>query len=122
MQTLSATDPKKVTPIILPPMQMSAIPQTTAQRLANLQSGGGSPSGVNLTRSATTAASSRATSQTISSMQKQTYCTSRWISFSAKDHPIHFGLYLVISYSSFHVNNCFGLSVTMATTTFDLQI
>ena len=70
-QTLSATDPKKITPIILPPMQMSAIPQTTAQRLANLQSSSGSSGGSTLTRSATTAASSRATSQTISSMQKQ---------------------------------------------------
>ena len=72
-QTLSATDPKKVTPIILPPMQMSAIPQTTAQRLANLQStASSSSSGSTLVRSATTAAFSRATSQTISSMQKQT--------------------------------------------------
>ncbi|KAH8108495.1 hypothetical protein DFH11DRAFT_1633216 [Phellopilus nigrolimitatus] len=68
-KTLSSTDQKKIKPIALPPMQIAAIPPATAERLAQVgstvSSSSSSPS------RNPTSASSRATSQTISSMQKQ---------------------------------------------------
>ncbi|KAI5124025.1 hypothetical protein M0805_003856 [Coniferiporia weirii] len=68
-KTLSSTDQKKVKPIDLPPIQVAAIPAATAERLALVKSSSSSisPSGVGRA----TTASSRATSQTISSLQKQ---------------------------------------------------
>lgn len=66
-KTLSSADEKKVKPISLPPMQVSALPQTTADRIAHVkQYVPSSPSTV--TRTVT---SSRLTSQTVSSMHKQ---------------------------------------------------
>ncbi|KAG1749136.1 uncharacterized protein EDB91DRAFT_1244926 [Suillus paluster] len=69
-KTLSSTDPKKgASAIALPPMQMSALPATTAQRVANLKSGSSaSTPASSITRTPST---SRVTSQTVSSMQKQ---------------------------------------------------
>jgi len=69
-QTLSSTDPKKgASAIALPPMQMSALPATTAQRVANLKnSSSASTPASTITRTPST---SRVTSQTVSSMQKQ---------------------------------------------------
>ncbi|KAH7927709.1 hypothetical protein BV22DRAFT_1060422 [Leucogyrophana mollusca] len=70
-KTLSSTDSKKANPAVsLPPMQMSAIPPATAQRVANLKtnSSASTPAAPAMTRTAST---SRVTSQTVSSMQKQ---------------------------------------------------
>lgn len=68
-KTLSSTDPKKASPAVaLPPMQMSALPATTAQRVASLKNNSVSTPASAITR---TPSSSRATSQTASSMQKQ---------------------------------------------------
>lgn len=69
-KTLSSTDPKKgASAIALPPMQMSALPATTAQRVANLKnSSSASTPASTITRTPST---SRVTSQTVSSMQKQ---------------------------------------------------
>ncbi|KAG6379088.1 hypothetical protein JVT61DRAFT_11524 [Boletus reticuloceps] len=72
-KTLSSTDAKKTSAAVtLPPMQMTALPATTAQRVANLKTSNNSistPTGAtSITR---TASSSRVTSQTVSSMQKQ---------------------------------------------------
>lgn len=69
-KTLSSTDPKKgASAIVLPPMQMSALPATTAQRVANLKnSSSASTPASTITRTPST---SRVTSQTVSSMQKQ---------------------------------------------------
>ncbi|THH07192.1 hypothetical protein EW146_g9392 [Bondarzewia mesenterica] len=67
-KTLSSTDQKKVQPVSMPPMQISALPPATAQRVANLKAGSSS-AGSSVARSTTI--SSRATSQTISSMQRQ---------------------------------------------------
>ncbi|EJD02073.1 uncharacterized protein FOMMEDRAFT_29176 [Fomitiporia mediterranea MF3/22] len=67
-KTLSSTDQKKVKPITLPPMQVSALPQATADRIAHVKlhdSASSSPP------SSRPLVSSRLTSQTISSMQKQ---------------------------------------------------
>ncbi|KAG1883074.1 hypothetical protein F4604DRAFT_1649791 [Suillus subluteus] len=68
-KTLSSTDPKKgASAIALPPMQMSALPATTAQRVANLKnSSSASTPASTITRTPST---SRVTSQTVSSMQK----------------------------------------------------
>ncbi|KAA1476191.1 hypothetical protein DENSPDRAFT_843097 [Dentipellis sp. KUC8613] len=65
-KTLSSTDQKKAQPISMPPMQMSALPQSTAQRVANLKAGPSSAPA-----SSRTPATTRATSQTISSLQRQ---------------------------------------------------
>ncbi|KAF8558429.1 hypothetical protein OG21DRAFT_1595333 [Imleria badia] len=71
-KTLSSTDPKKTSAAVtLPPMQMTALPATTAQRVASLKTSNNSistPTGAtSITR---TGSSSRVTSQTVSSMQK----------------------------------------------------
>ncbi len=68
-QTLSSTESKKPQPVSMPPMQISALPQATAQRVANLKATATSNGSAAATRSS--AASSRATSQTISSLQRQ---------------------------------------------------
>ncbi|KAF8507320.1 hypothetical protein BU17DRAFT_78128 [Hysterangium stoloniferum] len=71
-KTLSSTDQRKSKVVPLPPMQMSAIPPATAQRVANLKSGTSSPTANNtptVTRTATS--SSRLTASTVSSMNKQ---------------------------------------------------
>ncbi|KZT20255.1 hypothetical protein NEOLEDRAFT_881230 [Neolentinus lepideus HHB14362 ss-1] len=65
-KTLSSTDPKKTKPVAMPPMQISALPASTAQRVANLKASSSSSSS-----SAGPSRNSRATSQTLSSMQKQ---------------------------------------------------
>ncbi|KIL00634.1 hypothetical protein PAXRUDRAFT_129338 [Paxillus rubicundulus Ve08.2h10] len=72
-KTLSSTDPKKANPAVtLPPMQMAALPATTAQRVANLKTNSNSLSTPTVAPSISrTASSSRVTSQTVSSMQKQ---------------------------------------------------
>ncbi|KAF9792325.1 hypothetical protein BJ322DRAFT_998545, partial [Thelephora terrestris] len=69
-KTLSSTDPKKAKPVSLPPMQVAAIPPSTANRVAGLKSSSNStlPSTSSTPRSSIT---SRATSHTASSMQKQ---------------------------------------------------
>ena len=69
LQTLSSTESKKPQPVSMPPMQISALPQATAQRVANLKAPSNSNGSATATRS--NAASSRATAQTISSMQRQ---------------------------------------------------
>ncbi|EIN07636.1 hypothetical protein PUNSTDRAFT_45173 [Punctularia strigosozonata HHB-11173 SS5] len=67
-KTVSATDAKKaVKPVTLPPMQVQPLPRDTAQRVANLKSSVSSSNGP----SAKVASGSRVTSQTISSMHKQ---------------------------------------------------
>nr|AXF50741.1 protein kinase [Inonotus obliquus] len=66
-KTLSSTDQKKVKPITLPPMQVSALPQATADRIAHVKPFAPSSPSI-VTRTIT---SSRLTSQTISSMHKQ---------------------------------------------------
>lgn len=72
-KTLSSTDAKKTSAAVtLPPMQMTALPATTAQRVANLKTSTNSISMPTTTISITrTGSSSRVTSQTVSSMQKQ---------------------------------------------------
>ncbi|EPQ58536.1 hypothetical protein GLOTRDRAFT_104421 [Gloeophyllum trabeum ATCC 11539] len=65
-KTLSSAEPKKAKPVALPPMQISALPPSTTQRLAKLNAGSPSSSS-----SSSAARPSRATSQTVSSMQKQ---------------------------------------------------
>ena len=72
-KTLSSTDPKKTsTAVTLPPMQMTALPATTAQRVANLKTSNNSISTPTAATSFTgTGSSSRVTSHTVSSMQKQ---------------------------------------------------
>ncbi|KAF9001996.1 hypothetical protein BDQ17DRAFT_1281080 [Cyathus striatus] len=70
-KTLSSTDPRKPkSPVTLPPMQISALEPATAQRVAKLKSSSIS-SGPSPIASRTTSSSSRLTSQTVSSMQKQ---------------------------------------------------
>lgn len=73
IQTLSSTDPRKPkSPVNLPPMQMSALEPVTAQRVAKLKSSSNSnPTGSVSNRTSTSSSSSRLTSQTVSSMQKQ---------------------------------------------------
>ncbi|KAF9228620.1 hypothetical protein BS17DRAFT_772257 [Gyrodon lividus] len=72
-KTLSSTDPKKASlAVTLPPMQMAALPATTAQRVASLKTSSNSVSTPTAASSIIrTASSSRVTSQTVSSMQKQ---------------------------------------------------
>ncbi|PIL23714.1 hypothetical protein GSI_13464 [Ganoderma sinense ZZ0214-1] len=73
-KTLSSAQqpPKKTEPVAMPPMQIAALPASTAQRVANLKSSQPSSSAnANANASSTKAGSSRATSQTVSSMQKQ---------------------------------------------------
>ncbi|KAH9857780.1 hypothetical protein C2E23DRAFT_719720 [Lenzites betulinus] len=69
-KTLSSAQqsPKKVEPV-MPPMQMSALPPSTAQRVANLKTS--SQSSLASSNGSSVRAGSRATSQTVSSMQKQ---------------------------------------------------
>ncbi|KLO12000.1 hypothetical protein SCHPADRAFT_854481 [Schizopora paradoxa] len=75
-KTVSETDPKKVKPMDLPPIQIGALPQVTADRIAQARSNppssssSSSPSAPSAHPSVSNR-SSRATSQTISSMQKQ---------------------------------------------------
>lgn len=66
-QTLSSAQPKKLEPVTMPPMQMSALPPATTQRLANMKTGSNS----SLSSTQSTPKSSRLTSQTVSSLQKQ---------------------------------------------------
>ncbi|TFK46040.1 hypothetical protein OE88DRAFT_1708135 [Heliocybe sulcata] len=66
-KTLSSTEPRKAKPVAMPPMQISALPASTAQRVANLKATSSSSS----SSSAGPSRSSRVTSQTASSMQKQ---------------------------------------------------
>ncbi|KAL4249574.1 protein kinase superfamily protein [Abortiporus biennis] len=66
-KTLSSAQPKKPEPAVaMPPMQMTALPPATAQRLANLKSASNS----SLSSTSSTPKSSRVTAQTVSSMQK----------------------------------------------------
>ncbi|KAI0781247.1 hypothetical protein BD413DRAFT_462400 [Trametes elegans] len=69
-KTLSSAQqtPKKTEPVAMPPMQMSALPPSTAQRVANLKT---SSSSSLASSNGSARAGSRATSQTMSSMQKQ---------------------------------------------------
>ncbi|KAI0303440.1 hypothetical protein B0F90DRAFT_1935362 [Multifurca ochricompacta] len=68
-KTLSSAESKKPQPVSMPPMQISALPQATAQRVANLKATPPSNGSASANRGNTV--SSRATSQTISSMQRQ---------------------------------------------------
>ncbi|CCM02908.1 uncharacterized protein FIBRA_05022 [Fibroporia radiculosa] len=70
-KTLSSAQPKKIEPVPLPPMQISALPAATAQRVASLKSTSSSSLSSNQQVQSTKPVSSRATSQTVSSMQKQ---------------------------------------------------
>ncbi|KAJ3517787.1 hypothetical protein NLJ89_g279 [Agrocybe chaxingu] len=72
-QTLSSTDPRKPkSPVSLPPMQISALEPVTAQRVAKLKSSSNTtPVVSNSSRASISSSSSRLTSQTVSSMQKQ---------------------------------------------------
>lgn len=70
LQTLSSTDPKKAKPVSLPPMQLAAIPPSTANRVAGLKSSSNS-SLLSTSSTPRNSITSRATSHTASSMQKQ---------------------------------------------------
>ncbi|KAF7295189.1 CMGC/DYRK/DYRK2 protein kinase [Mycena indigotica] len=75
-KTLSSTDPpsrKNKSPVQLPPLQIAALEPVTAQRVARLKSTSSASSTPSSTPSSTTrtVSSSRVTSQTVSSMQKQ---------------------------------------------------
>ncbi|KAJ7702473.1 hypothetical protein B0H17DRAFT_1327388 [Mycena rosella] len=75
-KTLSSTEPpsrKTKSPVHLPPIQMSALEPATAQRVARLKSTSSTNSTPSSTPSSTTrtVSASRLTSQTVSSMQKQ---------------------------------------------------
>ncbi|KAK7023804.1 CMGC/DYRK/DYRK2 protein kinase [Favolaschia claudopus] len=75
-KTLSSTDPpprKQKSPVHLPPLQMAALEPVTAQRVARLKSTPSASSTPSSTPSSTTrtVSGSRLTSQTVSSMQKQ---------------------------------------------------
>ncbi|KAJ7929390.1 hypothetical protein B0H13DRAFT_948617 [Mycena leptocephala] len=75
-KTLSSTEPparKTKSPVHLPPLQMAAIEPVTTQRIARLKSTSSATSTPSSTPSSTTrtVSSSRLTSQTVSSMQKQ---------------------------------------------------
>ncbi|KAJ7231446.1 hypothetical protein B0H12DRAFT_1239925 [Mycena haematopus] len=75
-KTLSSTDPpprKQKSPVHLPPLQMAALEPATAQRVARLKSTSSNSSTPSSTPSSTTrtVSGSRLTSQTVSSMQKQ---------------------------------------------------
>ncbi|KAI0371800.1 hypothetical protein BV20DRAFT_1016674 [Pilatotrama ljubarskyi] len=69
-KTLSSAQPqpKKAEPVAMPPMQISALPPSTAQRVANLKTS--SSSSLASSSGGSVRAGSRATSQTVSSMQK----------------------------------------------------
>ncbi|KZV61322.1 hypothetical protein PENSPDRAFT_619246 [Peniophora sp. CONT] len=76
-KTVSSTDPKKAHPVSLPPMQMSALPPSTAQRLATLSKpgsqaslGSGSSTASTPSRSVSGQGSSRVTQPTASSLQR----------------------------------------------------
>ncbi|KAH9946387.1 uncharacterized protein BXZ73DRAFT_36846 [Epithele typhae] len=71
-KTLSSAQqpPKKTEPVAMPPMQISALPPSTAARVANLKSTSQS-SLTSSTGSVKGGSSARATAQTLSSMQKQ---------------------------------------------------
>ncbi|GJE97061.1 dual specificity protein kinase domain-containing protein [Phanerochaete sordida] len=66
-KTLSSAQPKKAEPVAMPPMHVSALPPATTQRLANMKTGSNS----SLSSTQSTPKISRITSQTVSSMQKQ---------------------------------------------------
>ncbi|KAF9027122.1 hypothetical protein BDZ89DRAFT_1160940 [Hymenopellis radicata] len=69
-KTLSSTDPRKPkSPVSLPPLHVAALEPATAQRVARLK--GSSGSTPTSTSSRGSSSSSRLTSQTVSSMQKQ---------------------------------------------------
>ncbi|OSD02767.1 hypothetical protein PYCCODRAFT_302758 [Trametes coccinea BRFM310] len=70
-KTLSSAQPqpKKTEPVAMPPMQISALPPSTAQRVANLKTA--SSSSLASSNGSSVRAGSRATSQTVSSLQKQ---------------------------------------------------
>ncbi|KAI8998918.1 hypothetical protein BD414DRAFT_406715 [Trametes punicea] len=70
-KTLSSAQPqpKKAEPVAMPPMQISALPPSTAQRVANLKTS--SSSSLASSNGGSVRAGSRATSQTVSSLQKQ---------------------------------------------------
>ncbi|KAL1722702.1 kinase-like domain-containing protein [Schizophyllum commune] len=79
-KTLSSTDPRKPKePIAMPPMQVAALEPATAQRVARLKAGVSSSSTSTIQSTSTSSTSSsrsgtggsRLTSQTVSSMQKQ---------------------------------------------------
>ncbi|KAJ7074410.1 hypothetical protein C8F01DRAFT_1100425 [Mycena amicta] len=75
-KTLSSTDPpsrKNKSPVQLPPIQMAALEPVTAQRVARLKPTSSANSTPSSTPSSTTrtVSTSRITSQTVSSMQKQ---------------------------------------------------
>lgn len=71
-KTLSSTDPRKPkSPVNLPPMQIGAIEPVTAQRVAKLKSGSSHAGATPSVSSRTSTSSSRLTSHTVSSMQKQ---------------------------------------------------
>ncbi|KAI0646766.1 hypothetical protein C8Q79DRAFT_1067692 [Trametes meyenii] len=69
-KTLSSAQPqpKKAEPVAMPPMQISALPPSTAQRVANLKTS--SSSSLASSAGGSVRTGSRATSQTMSSMQK----------------------------------------------------
>ncbi|KAF4615076.1 hypothetical protein D9613_002862 [Agrocybe pediades] len=72
-KTLSSAEPRKPkSPINLPPMQISALEPMTAHRVAKLKSSANAtPTASPSSRTSLSSTSSRLTSQTVSSMQKQ---------------------------------------------------
>ncbi|KAJ2937044.1 hypothetical protein H1R20_g52, partial [Candolleomyces eurysporus] len=71
-KTLSSTDPRKPkSPVNLPPMQIAAIEPVTAQRVAKLKSSSSQSPATSSAGSRMSTSSSRLTSHTVSSMQKQ---------------------------------------------------
>ena len=71
-QTLSSTDPRKPkSPVNLPPMQITALEPATAQRVAKLKSTPNTTPVASTSNRTSMPAQSRLTSQTVSSMQKQ---------------------------------------------------
>ncbi|PCH38304.1 kinase-like protein [Wolfiporia cocos MD-104 SS10] len=72
-KTLSSAQstPKKSEPVPMPPIQISALPAATAQRVASLKSSNSSLNSNAASSSSSRLTASRATAQTVSSMQKQ---------------------------------------------------
>ncbi|RXW24131.1 hypothetical protein EST38_g1693 [Candolleomyces aberdarensis] len=71
-KTLSSTDPRKPkSPVNLPPMQIAAIEPVTAQRVAKLKSSSSQSPATSSAGNRMSTSSSRLTSHTVSSMQKQ---------------------------------------------------
>ncbi|KAI0029413.1 kinase-like domain-containing protein [Vararia minispora EC-137] len=71
-KTVSSGDAKKPLPVSLPPMQIAALPPSTAQRLANMKPSTSASSSTSTVGGVTPArGSSRATAQTASSLQRQ---------------------------------------------------